>query len=122
MWWQFGHSDSGCDYGPDHPSGADYHRITIKRFGNHHPYHAHHQQELAAKIPVVYGTPAIIVRETSETERIWNKQGNKAYPELVARSRATLYATESLSEVEQDRRTTRMGGNLPLHDFRDRNE
>ncbi len=49
------------------------------------------------------GIPAKIVRELSETERLWKQTGVATYQELAKRCLATLRETEPLRELDEGR-------------------
>lgn len=53
---------------------------------------------------LVAGTPAKIVRELSEAEMAWKKEGTKTYQELAIRSKNTLKLCTPQTEVEPNRK------------------
>lgn len=56
-----------------------------------------------AEMPANYlivGSPAKAIRELSEQELAWKKQGTHEYPVLVTRCKQTLHQVEPLREVE----------------------
>lgn len=60
------------------------------------------------KVPkntLVVGIPARVVRELSEEEIEWKKEGTRCYQELVERCKTTFERVEPLREKEQNRPT-----------------
>lgn len=53
---------------------------------------------------LVAGMPAKVVRELSEAEMAWKKEGTKTYQELAVRSRTTLKPCTPQTEVEPNRK------------------
>jgi phenylacetic acid degradation protein len=60
------------------------------------------------------GMPAKIVRELTDTEIGWKREGTQSYVELTRRSLATMRATAPLAAVEADRRRLDLPELLPL--------
>ncbi len=58
---------------------------------------------------MVIGTPARVLRELSEEEVAWKSFGTRQYQDLTLRSLATMVETESLDEVEADRKRIDLG-------------
>jgi phenylacetic acid degradation protein len=60
------------------------------------------------------GMPAKIVRELTDTEIGWKREGTQSYVELTRRSLATMRATAPLAAVETDRKRLELPELLPL--------
>ena len=60
------------------------------------------------------GTPAKILRDLSEEEIAWKREGTADYQRLTARCRETLRAVEPLEAEEPDRPTIPAGESIPL--------
>ena len=64
------------------------------------------------------GIPAKVVRELKDDEIAWKSKGTAEYQGLAQRSLATLEATDSLDEIEENRPTIQMTPHLPLNESR----
>lgn len=68
-----------------------------------------------AEMPANYlivGSPAKAIRELSEQELAWKKQGTHEYQVLVTRCKQTLHQVEPLREVEPGRKRLVFDDNL----------
>lgn len=68
-----------------------------------------------AEMPANYlivGSPAKAIRELSEQELAWKKQGTLEYQVLVTRCKQTLHQVEPLREVEPNRKRLVFDENL----------
>ncbi|HGV2794643.1 phenylacetic acid degradation protein PaaY, partial [Escherichia coli] len=68
-----------------------------------------------AEMPANYlivGSPAKAIRELSEQELAWKKQGTHEYQVLVTRCKQTLHQVEPLREVEPNRKRLVFDENL----------
>jgi phenylacetic acid degradation protein len=71
---------------------------------------------------LVAGSPAVVVRELTESELAWKANGTRLYQELTRRSLETLRPVEPRAAVEPDRGTVSTGGDaaVPLDEYRTR--
>jgi phenylacetic acid degradation protein len=79
----------------------------------------------AAKIPprsLVVGVPAKVMRELTDEEIAWKRQGTETYKRLALRSLQTMRPAEPLREVEPNRRRVPPSDFKPLFASRARNE
>ncbi len=77
----------------------------------------------AMRVPprtLVAGIPARIVRELTEDEMAWKRDGTRLYQVLAVRSLATMTETTPLSEAEPDRKRLALGEVLPLSEWKAR--
>ncbi len=63
---------------------------------------------------LVAGIPAKVIRELSEDEIEWKKEGTEAYHDLARRCLATLVETQPLTQIEPNRPTLAAPGVIPL--------
>ena len=63
---------------------------------------------------LVAGMPAKIVRELTDTEIAWKREGTESYVDLTRRSLATMRATAPLAAVEAGRKRLDLPELLPL--------
>ncbi len=71
-----------------------------------------------AKIPprhLVAGSPAREIRELSDEEIAWKRQGTRDYQRLTQRCFASLEAVEPLTEIDEDRPTLELADSIPLY-------
>lgn len=61
---------------------------------------------------LIIGSPAKAIRELSEQEMTWKKQGTHEYQVLVTRCQQTMRQVEPLREVESDRQRLVFGEHL----------
>lgn len=61
---------------------------------------------------LIVGSPAKAIRELSEQELAWKKQGTHEYQVLVTRCKQTLHQVEPLREIEPGRKRLVFDENL----------
>ena len=61
---------------------------------------------------LIIGSPAKAIRELSEQELAWKKQGTREYQVLVERCKLTMHQVEPLREVEPGRKRLTFDENL----------
>lgn len=67
---------------------------------------------------LVVGAPAKVIRELSDEEIAWKREGTRTYQRLTLRCLATLVETEALREVEPDRKRIDSETIEPLYKFK----
>ena len=70
---------------------------------------------------LIVGMPAKVLRELSEEEIAWKREGTRTYQELTRRCQDSLVEVTPLSEPEPDRRRLEVSDVEPLHSLRQRN-
>jgi phenylacetic acid degradation protein len=71
-----------------------------------------------AQIPprvLMAGSPARQIRELSDEEIAWKRQGTRDYQRLTQRCFASLEAVEPLTEIDEDRPTLELADSIPLY-------
>lgn len=67
---------------------------------------------------LVAGIPARIVRELTQEEIAWKREGTDLYQRLAVRSMRTMTETESLDAPEPDRKRIELANILPLSEMK----
>lgn len=67
---------------------------------------------------LVAGIPARIVRELTQEEIAWKREGTDLYQQLAVRSMRTMTETESLDAPEPDRKRIELANILPLSEMK----